>query len=70
MYFVIITMNYSIEFVRAQYRILINDSEDIGELKMIANILLDGYIDQRNIGEKMIGNSILNAPMEVTPGTL
>jgi hypothetical protein len=63
-------MNYSLEFVRAKYRILINDSEDIGELKKIANILLDGYIDQRNIGEKMIGNSILNAPMVVAPGTL
>jgi len=60
-------MNYNLEFERAKFHIIINECDDIDELKSITNKLLDAYFDYRIIGQKMIGDLLLKAPLGVNP---
>jgi fructose-bisphosphate aldolase class 1 len=63
-------MDYSAEFERAKFRNIINDSDDIEQVKHMANILLDAYFDQKIASKDILSKLMLNAPIKVTPETL
>lgn len=63
-------MNYSLEFQRARFRTQINNFDDIDDVRKLAEILLDGYIDLRIIFDHMGKSTLRNSPLTVTPETL